>query len=91
MMIKLEVHIWIFKRLTCPTFVHLTCVSDWMRVGAFCFTSSDAFLIENLICPAKLPKEETMQNMLNAHGSCYLRNIKTGVWIAGNILQKTIL
>ncbi|PWA54689.1 peroxisome biogenesis factor 10 [Artemisia annua] len=72
----------IFKRLTCPTFVHLTCVSDWMRIGAFCFTSSDSFLMENLICPEKLPKEETMQNMLNAHGSCYLRNIKTGVWIA---------
>ncbi|KAI3681860.1 hypothetical protein L6452_36665 [Arctium lappa] len=55
---------------------------DWMRIGAFCFDSSDAILMENLICPSKLPKEDTMQNMLNSYGSCVLHNIKTGIWIA---------
>ncbi|XP_024992806.1 probable F-box protein At3g61730 [Cynara cardunculus var. scolymus] len=55
---------------------------DWMRIGAFCFDSSDAFLMENLICPSKLPKEDTVQKMLNSYGSCVLHNIKTGIWIA---------
>ncbi|KAJ9539273.1 hypothetical protein OSB04_032006 [Centaurea solstitialis] len=55
---------------------------DWMRIGAFCFDSPDAFLMENLTCPSKLPKEDTMQNMLNSYGSCVLHNIKTGIWIA---------
>ncbi|XP_071716927.1 probable F-box protein At3g61730 [Rutidosis leptorrhynchoides] len=55
---------------------------DWMRIGAFCFNSSDAFLTEKLICPSKLPKEDTIQNMLNTYGSCLLHNIKTGIWIA---------
>ncbi|KAJ9539276.1 hypothetical protein OSB04_032009 [Centaurea solstitialis] len=55
---------------------------DWMRIGAFCFDSRDAFLMENLTCPSKLPKEDTMQNMLNSYGSCVLHNIKTGIWIA---------
>nr|XP_043619203.1 probable F-box protein At3g61730 [Erigeron canadensis] len=55
---------------------------DWMRIGAFCFDSSDAFLMENLIRPTKLPKEMTTQNMLKSCGSCVLHNIKTGIWIA---------
>ncbi|KVH89023.1 hypothetical protein Ccrd_008989 [Cynara cardunculus var. scolymus] len=58
---------------------------DWMRIGAFCFDSSDAFLMENLICPSKLPKEDTVQKMLNSYGSCVLHNIKTGIWIAGTM------
>ncbi|KAI3800583.1 hypothetical protein L1987_28674 [Smallanthus sonchifolius] len=55
---------------------------DWMRIGAFTFNSSDAFLMENLTRPSKLPVEDTMQKMLNSHGSCVLHNIKTGIWIA---------
>ncbi|KAL8192606.1 hypothetical protein R6Q57_027791 [Mikania cordata] len=55
---------------------------DWMRIGAFSFNSSDAFLMENLICPPKLPMEDATQDMLNSHESCFLHNIKTGIWIA---------
>lgn len=76
------------QKLTIRSLVFLlTCISDWMRIGAFCFTSSDAFLMETLTRPSKLPKEDTLQNMLNSYGSCLLHNIKTGIWIAGNILQ----
>ncbi|KAM0000649.1 putative F-box-like domain superfamily protein [Helianthus debilis subsp. tardiflorus] len=55
---------------------------DWMRIGAFSFDSPDAFLMENLICPPKLPTEDTVQKMLDSDGSCILHNIKTGIWIA---------
>ncbi|KAF5789343.1 hypothetical protein HanXRQr2_Chr09g0370111 [Helianthus annuus] len=53
-----------------------------MRIGAFSFDSPDAFLMENLICPPKLPTEDTVQKMLDSGGSCILHNIKTGIWIA---------
>ncbi|KAJ0809663.1 hypothetical protein HanPI659440_Chr01g0017941 [Helianthus annuus] len=72
-------YIWITKSLTHRSCSSLTCVSDWMRIGAFSFDSPDAFLMKNLICP---PTEDTVQKMLDSYGSCILHNIKTGIWIA---------
>ncbi|KAJ0752150.1 hypothetical protein HanPI659440_Chr09g0321051 [Helianthus annuus] len=76
-------YIWITKSLTHRYCSSLTCISDWMRIGAFSFDSPDAFLMENLICPPKLPTDDTVQKMLDSGGSCILHNIKTGIWIAG--------
>ncbi|KAJ0590332.1 hypothetical protein HanIR_Chr04g0196221 [Helianthus annuus] len=88
--VSLIKYIWITKSLTHRSCSSLTCISDWMRIGAFSFDSPDAFLMENLICPPKLPTEDTMQKMLDSDGSCILHNIKTGIWIAGNILQNSL-
>lgn len=57
--------------------------SDWMRIGAFFFGSSEALLMEKLIYPVKLPREDQVKEMLQLFGTCVLKNIKTGIWIAG--------
>lgn len=59
--------------------------SDWMRIGAFVFDSPVALLMEKLVCPSKLPQEETTEKMLSSCGSYLLKNIKTGIWIAGTL------
>ncbi|KAM7508573.1 hypothetical protein LguiA_019026 [Lonicera macranthoides] len=55
---------------------------DWMRIGAFVFDTPVALLMEKLVRPSKLPQEETTEKMLSSCGSCLLKNIKTGIWIA---------
>ncbi|KAJ4728123.1 Reduced male fertility, Probable F-box protein [Melia azedarach] len=55
---------------------------DWMRVGAFFFHSQEALLTDKLNLPVRIVKEKTIEKMLEACGSCLLRNIKTGIWIA---------
>ncbi|CAN4108424.1 unnamed protein product [Withania somnifera] len=58
---------------------------DWMRIGAFSFDSQNALLTENLIPPLKILKEKTMEKMLELNGCCVIGNVKSGIWIAGNI------
>ncbi|KAK8635547.1 hypothetical protein V6N13_004281 [Hibiscus sabdariffa] len=59
---------------------------DWMRIGAFSFDSEVAFLCERMVnLPVKIPKQENIDDMLQSCGSCLLRKIKTGIWIAGTI------
>ncbi|XP_019052146.1 PREDICTED: probable F-box protein At3g61730 isoform X1 [Nelumbo nucifera] len=55
---------------------------DWMRIGAFFFDSPVALLTEKLGVPAKIPQRETAEIMIQTTGSCVLRNIKTGIWLA---------
>ncbi|KAK8615019.1 hypothetical protein V6N13_068805 [Hibiscus sabdariffa] len=56
---------------------------DWMRIGAFSFDSEVAFLCERMVnLPVKIPKQENIEDMLQSCGSCLLRKIKTGIWIA---------
>ncbi|KAL8104090.1 hypothetical protein AgCh_028353 [Apium graveolens] len=55
---------------------------DWMRIGAFFFDSSEAFLTEKLICPSRLARNEKLEKVLQSLGSCVLSNIKNGIWIA---------
>lgn len=56
-----------------------------MRIGAFSFDSQNALLTENLIPPLKILKEKTLEKMIELNGCCVVRNIKSGIWIAGNI------
>lgn len=56
-----------------------------MRIGAFFFDSSEAFLTEKLICPTKLVRNEKLEKVLQSFGSCVLSNIKNGIWIAGTL------
>lgn len=56
-----------------------------MRIGAFLFDSHAALLTENLIAPLRIPKEGATENMLQLKGCCLLNNIRTGIWIAGNL------
>lgn len=62
-----------------------------MRIGAFLFDSNGALLTESLIEPLRIPKEETMEKMLQREGHCLLNNIKTGIWIAGNPIIITFI
>ncbi|KAK3194628.1 hypothetical protein Dsin_025938 [Dipteronia sinensis] len=55
---------------------------DWMRIGAFFFNSPDALLTDKLNIPVKILKGKTIEKVLEACGSCLLRNIKPGIWIA---------
>ncbi|KAG9135618.1 hypothetical protein Leryth_002353 [Lithospermum erythrorhizon] len=55
---------------------------DRMRIGAFSFNSTSALLTENLVAPFKIPKMETVEEMLQMEGCCVLSNIKSGIWIA---------
>lgn len=59
--------------------------SDWMRIGAFLFNSQEALLTDKFNLPLKIVKEKTIEKMLEACGSCLLKNIKTGIWIAGKV------
>lgn len=64
---------------------------DWMRIGAFFFDSSEAFLTEKLICPTKLVRNEKLEKVLQSFGSCVLSNIKNGIWIAGTLYLTVLL
>ncbi|XVF33175.1 hypothetical protein REPUB_Repub17cG0146000 [Reevesia pubescens] len=55
---------------------------DWMRIGAFSFDSEVAFLSERLSAPLKIPKQESIDDMLQSCGTCLLGKVKTGIWIA---------
>ncbi|KAG8485138.1 hypothetical protein CXB51_021603 [Gossypium anomalum] len=55
---------------------------DWMRIGAFSFDSEVAFLSQRMSASVKIPKQENIDDMLQSYGSCLLRKIKTGIWIA---------
>ncbi|TYH56798.1 hypothetical protein ES332_D08G045900v1 [Gossypium tomentosum] len=55
---------------------------DWMRIGAFSFDSEVAFLSQRMSASVKIPKQENIGDMLQSCGSCLLRKIKTGIWIA---------
>lgn len=59
--------------------------SDWMRIGAFLFHSQEALLTDKFNLPVKIVKEKTIEKMLEACGSCLLKNIRTGIWIAGKV------
>ncbi|KAI5647135.1 hypothetical protein M9H77_33140 [Catharanthus roseus] len=54
---------------------------DWLRIGSFLFESPVALMTESLNAPLRIPKEETVEKMLN-NGCCLLENIKTGIWLA---------
>lgn len=58
--------------------------TDWMRIGAFSMDSSEAILTERLSFPARIPKEDETQTLLKSTGCCVLKNVKTGIWIAGS-------
>ncbi|PON51348.1 hypothetical protein PanWU01x14_217150 [Parasponia andersonii] len=58
---------------------------DWMRIGAFSMDSSVALLTERLIVPARIPKEDETQSLLQSTGCCVLNNVKTGIWISGSV------
>lgn len=60
-----------------------TITQDWLRIGSFLFESPVALMTESLNAPLRVPKEETVEKMLN-NGCCLLENIKTGIWLAGN-------
>ncbi|KAL5572101.1 hypothetical protein UlMin_021698 [Ulmus minor] len=55
---------------------------DWMRIGAFSLDSSVALLTERLSFPARIPKEDETERMLQPNGCCVINNVKTGIWIA---------
>lgn len=52
-----------------------------MIIGAFFLELLVVLLFENLKSPVKIPKEETIEKMLDSCGFCLLKNIKTGIWI----------
>lgn len=56
-----------------------------MRIGAFSFESEVAFLSERLSAPVKIPKQKIVDDMLQSCGTCLLRKVKTGIWIAGTV------
>ena len=61
-----------------------------MRIGVFSFDSEVAFLSERLNAPAKIPKQEIIDDMLQSCGTCLLRKVKTGIWIAGTVNMRQI-
>ncbi|KAK3037324.1 hypothetical protein RJ639_032086 [Escallonia herrerae] len=48
----------------------------------FSFDSPFALLTEKLMRPLKLPQEENTDKMLESCGSCVVKNVRTGIWIA---------
>ncbi|XVF80230.1 hypothetical protein PTKIN_Ptkin15bG0054300 [Pterospermum kingtungense] len=55
---------------------------DWKRIGAFSFDSEEAFLREGLNALVKIPTQEIVADKLQSCGTCMLRKVKTGIWIA---------
>ncbi|GAV64422.1 hypothetical protein CFOL_v3_07940, partial [Cephalotus follicularis] len=55
---------------------------DWMRIGAFFLDSPVVILTDSLCLPMKISREETTKKTLESCGTCLLKNIKTGIWIA---------
>lgn len=61
-----------------------------MRIGSFEFDSPMALLTGKLSAPLKIPQEETEKKMLKFSGSILLKNVKTGVWIAGKLIHLSL-
>ncbi|CAN8253991.1 unnamed protein product [Cochlearia groenlandica] len=55
---------------------------DWMRIGAFTLDSRTSLLTESLNGPLRVPREGTIEKMLECSGSCVIKDIKSGIWIA---------
>ncbi|VVB09665.1 unnamed protein product [Arabis nemorensis] len=55
---------------------------DWTRIGAFTLDSPMSLLTERLSGQPKVPREGTIEGMLKSSGSCIIKNIKSGIWIA---------
>ncbi|KAF3556445.1 hypothetical protein F2Q69_00014355, partial [Brassica cretica] len=55
---------------------------DWMRIGAFTLDSRVSLLTEKLSSPLRVPREGTIERMLESSGSCIVKDIKSGIWIA---------
>lgn len=58
-------------------------IIDWMRIGAFTLDSRTSLLTESLSGQLKVPREGTIERMLQSSGSCVIKDIKSGIWIAG--------
>ena len=61
-----------------------TVSTDWMRIGAFTLDSGVSLLTEKLSSPLRVPREGTIERMLESSGGCIVKDIKSGIWIAGN-------
>ncbi|KAF2594324.1 hypothetical protein F2Q70_00044242 [Brassica cretica] len=60
-----------------------TVITDWMRIGAFTLDSRMSLLTESLSGQLKVPRVQgTIEQMLQSTGSCIIKDIKTGIWIA---------
>ncbi|XP_009104341.1 probable F-box protein At3g61730 [Brassica rapa] len=56
---------------------------DWMRIGAFTLDSRMSLLTESLSGQLKVPRVQgTIDQMLQSTGSCIIKDIKSGIWIA---------
>ncbi|XP_010469019.1 PREDICTED: probable F-box protein At3g61730 isoform X2 [Camelina sativa] len=55
---------------------------DWMRIGAFLLDSRSSLLTESLSGHLKVPRDGTIDRMLQSSGSCVINDIKSGIWIA---------
>ncbi|CAF2264387.1 unnamed protein product [Brassica napus] len=59
-----------------------TVSTDWMRIGAFTLDSGVSLLTEKLSSPLRVPREGTIERMLESSGGCIVKDIKSGIWIA---------
>ncbi|KAF3526272.1 hypothetical protein F2Q69_00049694 [Brassica cretica] len=60
-----------------------TVITDWMRIGAFTLDSRMSLLTESLSGQLKVPRVQgTIEQMLQSTGSCIIKDIKSGIWIA---------
>ncbi|WZZ51748.1 hypothetical protein YC2023_051855 [Brassica napus] len=50
---------------------------DWMRIGAFTLDSRVSLLTEKLSSPLRVPREGTIERMLESSGSCIVKDIKS--------------
>ncbi|KFK35362.1 hypothetical protein AALP_AA5G275400 [Arabis alpina] len=55
---------------------------DWMRIGAFTLDSQMSLLTESFSGQLRVPREGTIERMLKSTGSCIIKDIKSGIWIA---------
>ncbi|KAG0502411.1 hypothetical protein HPP92_002483 [Vanilla planifolia] len=59
---------------------------DWMRIGAFFFESSSAVLTEKLAFPGEIEElGDDCERAIQISGACILRDIRSGIWIAGTM------
>lgn len=54
-----------------------------MRIGAFTLDSGMSLLTESFSGQLKVPRERSIEKMLESSGSCIIKDIKSGIWIAG--------